>query len=53
MIGNTNNTNDNCLCYKCPEIKEILPTWQGVLCQSKGNDSMGEYDFGDGGFSEE
>lgn len=53
MIDKTNNATHDSLSYKSPRIKEIPLTMQGVLCQSNGNDSMREYDFGDAGFSEE
>lgn len=38
--------------YKAPKANVIEVNPQGVLCQS-GNKSMREYDYGDGGFSQE
>ena len=38
--------------YRSPELKEIHYTVQSILCQSEGNDSMREYDYGTGGFRE-
>lgn len=37
--------------YKAPQAKVVEVYVQNVLCQSKGNESMREYDYGDGGFS--
>lgn len=39
--------------YASPRTTAVFVKAQRVLCQSNGNDSMGEYDFGDGGFNEE
>ncbi len=39
--------------YKAPQVKVIEIKVQSVLCQSPGNEPMREYDYGDGGFSEE
>lgn len=52
MIGNTSSTNDSRLGYMSPEVNEIPMDTRNVLCQSPGNESMPEYDYGDGGFSE-
>lgn len=38
--------------YASPRTTVVFVKAQGVLCLSNGNDSMGEYDFGDGGFNE-
>ena len=38
MIDKTNNTNDNCLCYRSPKISVIVVNAQSVLCLS------GQYD---------
>ena len=38
--------------YYSPQTKVIIVNVQNVLCQS-GNKSMREYDYGDGGFSQE
>ena len=53
MIDKTINTNDKRLRYRNPEIKEIPLAMQKVLCQSNGNESMREVDYGNGGFGEE
>ena len=47
-----NNTNDGRFRYRRPELKAIPFTMQSFLCQSEGNDSMREYDYGDAGFDE-
>ncbi len=39
--------------YIIPATKEIYVEAQWLLCLSPGNDSMREYDCGDGGFSRE
>ena len=53
MIDKTNDTNDNSLRYRSPKINVIELKAQNVLCQSNGNASMYEKDFGDGGFVED
>lgn len=52
MIDMFNNTNDGRFRYRRPELKVIPFTMQSFLCQSEGNDSMREYDYGDAGFDE-
>lgn len=39
--------------YKAPQAEVIEVKVQGVLCQSNGNMSMYEKDYGDGGFEEQ
>lgn len=39
--------------YASPSVKVIEVNAQRVLCQSNGNYSMSEYDYGSGGFSEQ
>ena len=39
--------------YASPRTTVVFVKAQRVLCQSNGNDSMREVDYGDGGFSEE
>lgn len=39
--------------YTSPSVKVIEVNAQRVLCVSYGNDSMREYDYGSGGFSEQ
>lgn len=38
--------------YRSPRAEVIEVNIQSVLCQSGGNDSMREYDYGNAGFSE-
>ena len=52
MIDKTKSTTDNRLRYRSPEVKVIFVKAQRVLCQSKGNDPMREFDYGDAGFGE-
>ena len=44
---------DSVKSYKAPLVKVIDVNIQNVLCQSDGNESMREVDYGDGNFSEE
>lgn len=53
MTNNNRNASDQGLRYKNPEVKVIFFKTQGILCYSNGNDSMREYDYGNGGFGEE
>ena len=53
MIDKTNDITDSRFRYRSPKITEISVNVQSVLCMSGGNDSMREYDYGNGGFSEE
>ena len=39
--------------YASPRTTVVFIKAQGVLCQSNGNYSMSEYDYGSGGFSEQ
>ena len=36
--------------YKSPQAEDIEVSVHNILCQSDGNESMREYDYGDGGF---
>ena len=36
--------------YKSPQAEVIEVSVHNILCQSDGNESMREYDYGDGGF---
>ncbi|MCQ2118673.1 MAG: hypothetical protein MJY84_01985 [Bacteroidales bacterium] len=52
-MNNNDNTTDRMLRYRSPRINLIEINVQNVLCLSPGNESMREYDYGDGGFVEE
>lgn len=39
--------------YRSPETKVVFVNVRGILCQSPGNKSMRELNYGNGGFSEE
>ena len=39
--------------YSSPNTKLVLVSTHCILYQSNGNESMTEYDYGNGGFSEE
>ena len=52
MTDNIENASDRGLRYVSRETKVIFIKAHSVLCQSNGNDSMPEYDYGDGGFCE-
>ena len=52
MTDNIENASDRGLRYVSTETKVIFIKAHSVLCQSNGNDSMPEYDYGDGGFCE-
>ena len=47
MIDKTNNTNDNCLCYRSPKVNVIELKVQNMLCGSlDGSPITNEYNRG-------